>query len=76
MRGKLSALGGVNAKQRQLMQYLRTGSWVSVSRLPVPASPALMERITQNGWIETRGEGQAIEIKLTPEGMAALQTPV
>jgi hypothetical protein len=72
----LSALGGVNAKQRQLIQYLRTGSWVSMSKLPIPVSPALIERITQYGWIETRGEGQAFEIKLTPEGLAALQTPV
>lgn len=76
MRGRLSALGGVNAKQRQQMQYLRTGSWVSVSKLPIPLGPALMERINQYGWIQTRGEGQAFEIKLTPEELAALQTPV
>jgi hypothetical protein len=47
-----------------------------MSKLPIPVSPALIERITQYGWIETRGEGQAFEIKLTPEGLAALQTPV
>ena len=76
MRGKLSAVGGVNAKQRQVMQYLRTGRWISVSKLPIPVSPALIERITQYGWIETTGEGNAFEIKLTSEGMAALQTRV
>jgi hypothetical protein len=66
----------VNARQRQLMQYLRSGKWVLVSKLPVSASPVTLNRIVDYGWIERRGGGPRSEIKLTPAGLVALQTPI
>jgi hypothetical protein len=73
MRGKAS---GVNAIQRQLMQYLRAGDWVSVSKLPVSVGQGTINRIVDNGWIELRGGGPRSEIKLTPSGLEALRTPI
>lgn len=66
----------VNAMQRQLMQYLRSGDWKLVAKLPVSASPVMLNRIADYGWIERRGGGSRSEIKLTPAGLVALQTPV
>lgn len=73
MRGKAS---GVNAIQRQLMQYLRAGAWVSVSKLSIPVGQRTLSRLAENGWIERRGSGQRSEIKLTPAGLIALQTQI
>ncbi len=66
----------VNARQRQLMQYLRSGEWVLVSKIPVAASRGTLDRIAQNGWIERRGGGPRSEIKLTSAGLVALQMPI
>ena len=73
MKGKTS---GVSAGQRQVMQYLRAGNWVMVSKLPNPVGERMFDRILQNGWIERRGAGPRLEIKITPAGLAALQAPV
>jgi hypothetical protein len=73
VRGKAS---GVNATQRQLMQYLRAGDWVLVSKLPIPVGQRTLDRIAENGWIERRSGGAGSEIKLTPSGLVALQTPI
>jgi hypothetical protein len=73
VRGKAS---GVNATQRQLMQYLRAGDWVLVSKLPIPVGQRTLDRIAENGWIERRGGGPQSEIKLTPSGLMALQAPI
>ena len=73
MKGKAS---GVSAGQRQVMQYLRAGNWVMVSKLPSPVGERMFDRILQNGWIERRGTGPRLEIKITPAGLAALQAPV
>jgi hypothetical protein len=67
---------GVNAIQRQAMQYLRAGNWVLVSKLPNPIGERTFDRILQNGWIERQGTGPRLEIKITPAGLAALQAPV
>jgi hypothetical protein len=73
VRGKAS---GVNAIQRQLMQYLRAGDWVLVSKLPIPVGQGTINRIAEHGWVERRGGGPRSEIKLTPAGLMALQTPI
>lgn len=73
MRGKAS---GVNARQRQLMQYLRAGDWVLVSKVPVAVGERMLDHISENGWIERQGTGSRREIKLTPAGLMALQTPI
>ncbi len=74
MRGKLSS-AGVNALQRPLMNHLRSGGWAAISKLPVPVGQATIDRVVENGWVELRGDGRDAEIKLTPEGLIALQTP-
>jgi hypothetical protein len=38
--------------------------------------PAALNRLADYGWIERRGGGSRSEIKLTPAGLAALQTPI
>jgi hypothetical protein len=73
VKGKAS---GVSAGQRKFMQYLRAGNWVMVSKLPNPIGERLFDRILQNGWIERRGTGLRLEIKITPAGLAALRAPV
>jgi hypothetical protein len=73
MRGKAS---GVNATQRQVMQYLRSGDWMLVSKLPIPVGQRTLDRIVEKDWIERRGGGPRSEIKLTPSGLKALQTPI
>jgi hypothetical protein len=66
----------VNAGQRQLMQYLRSGDWTIAAKLPVSASDHMLNHLIGNGWIERRGDGAKAEIKLTAAGLLALQTPV
>ena len=73
MKGKAS---GVNAIQRQLMQYLRAGDWVLLSKVPLSIGQGTLNRLAENGWIERRGGGPRSEIKLTPAGLVALQTPI
>lgn len=72
MRGKAS---GVSAPHRQVMQYLRAGNWVLLSKLP-DVGEGTLARILQNGWIERRSTGARTEIRITPAGLAALQKPV
>ena len=72
MRGKAS---GVSAPHRQVMQYLRAGNWVPISKLP-EVGEGTLARILQNGWIERQGVGPRSEIRITPAGLAALQKPV
>lgn len=74
MSGKLSA-PGVNALQRPLLNHLRSGGWAVISKLPVPVGEATIDRVVKNGWAERRGDGLMSEIKLTPSGLIALQTP-
>jgi len=66
----------VTAVQRQLMQYLRSGNWKIVAKIPVSASPTTLDRISSYGWIERRGGGPRSEIKLTPAGLVALQARI
>ena len=66
----------VTAVQRQLMQYLRSGDWKIVTKIPVSASPTTLNRIGSYGWIERRGGGPRSEIKLTPAGLVALQARI
>ena len=66
----------VTSVQRQLMQYLGSGDWKILTKIPVFASRTTLNRITQNGWIERRGGGPRSEIKLTPAGLAALQARI
>jgi hypothetical protein len=66
----------VLASQRQVMQYLRSGNWSIVAKLPIAATAGALDRLVDYGWIERRGGGQRSEIKLTATGLAALQAPI
>jgi DNA-binding PadR family transcriptional regulator len=66
----------VLSSQRQVMQYLRSGDWNNVAKLPVATTVGAINRLADNGWIERRGGGQRSEIKLTAAGLAALQAPI
>ena len=66
----------VLASQRQVMQYLRSGDWNIVAKLPIAATAGALNRLADYGWIERRGGGSRSEIKLTPAGLAALQAPI
>jgi hypothetical protein len=66
----------VRSSQRQVMQYLRSGDWNIVAKLPVATTAGMLRRLTNYGWIERRGGGPRSEIKLTRAGLAALQAPI
>jgi hypothetical protein len=66
----------VKSGQRQLMQYLRSGEWKIVAKLPIVASEKTLNQIADYGWIERRATSHRSEIKLTSAGLAALQAPV
>jgi hypothetical protein len=66
----------VLSSQRQVMQYLRSGDWKIVAKLPIAATAGALSRLADYGWIERRGGGLRSEIKLTPAGLAALQAPI
>jgi predicted transcriptional regulator len=58
------------------MQYLRSGDWTLVTKIPVVASAKTLKRIDDFGWIERRSGGPRAEIKLTHAGLVALQARV
>jgi hypothetical protein len=64
------------ANQRQVMQRLRTDEWRSPAKLNVAAGPGLLNTLLANGWIERRGQGPALELKLTAEGLDALRAKI
>jgi hypothetical protein len=66
----------VLSSQRQVMQYLRSGGWNIVAKLPVAATAGALNRLADYGWIERRGGGTRSEIRLTAAGLAALQAPI
>jgi hypothetical protein len=66
----------VLSSQRQVLQYLRSGHWQIVAKLPVAVTVGALNRFADYGWIERRGAGPQSEIKLTAAGLAALRTPV
>jgi hypothetical protein len=66
----------VLSSQRQVMQYLRSGGWNFVAKLPIAATAGTLNRLADYGWIERRGGGPRSDIKLTAAGLAALQAPI
>jgi hypothetical protein len=58
------------------MQYLRSGDWNIVAKLPVAATTRALNRLADYDWIERRGGSPRSEIKLTAAGFAALQAHI
>ena len=64
----------MNYYQRNFMQYLRSGSWVSVSALP--DSPNTKAKLVKLGWVEQRGRGPEVCYRITEIGLAELKAPI
>ncbi len=64
------------AFDRLIMQRLRTDQWLNPNTHNIAVSKHLLNKLTVLGWIEHRGEGQALELRLTPAGLEALRAPV
>src|SRR6476661_3211090 len=45
----------MNYYQRNFMQYLRKGNWVSIAALP--DAPSTKSKLVKLGWVERRGRG-------------------
>lgn len=56
------------AGQRQLLQRLRTDQW-RVAK----ASDRLLRTVLANGWVERRGKGEELELRLTTSGFEVLR---
>ncbi len=64
------------SNHRQVMQRLRTDEWRKLAKLNVAAGPGLLNTLAVNGWIEKRGHGPALELKLTAAGLDALRAKI
>ena len=65
-----------NMRQRTVLQHLSLAEWRMVDRLPVSVSESTLSKLLNHGWIESRGEGHHVEIRLTPAGLEAMRSPV
>jgi len=45
-----------------------------VDRLPVSVSELTLSKLLHHGWIESRGEGHHMAIRLTPAGLEAMRS--
>lgn len=61
------------ANHRWIMQRLNVGEWRSVPKLGVKVGDGLLKTLVANGWIEQRGQGYALEIRLTTAGLDAFR---
>jgi chromosome segregation and condensation protein ScpB len=61
------------SNHRWIMQRLRVNEWRSVPKLGVKVGDGLLKTLVANGWIEQRGEGHTLEIKLTAAGLDAFR---
>jgi hypothetical protein len=50
--------------------------WKMVAHLPIPAGEMTLSRLVHQGWIEIRGEGLHMEVRLTEAGLKAMRSPV
>lgn len=55
------------------MDYLRSGDWRHLERLPVPVGRRLLENLLRKGWIETSGEQRQLAARITPAGFDAVR---
>ena len=64
----------MNYYQRNFMQYLRSGNWVSITALP--DSPSTKSKVVEFGWVEQRGRGPEVCYRITENGLEALKAPM
>jgi DNA-binding PadR family transcriptional regulator len=63
-------------RDRQVMQYLTSGQWKPIWQLKVSAGERLLDRMVGFGWIERREQDGRLQIRITPQGLEALRTPL
>lgn len=61
------------ANHRWIMQQLRVEEWRSVPKLGVKVGDGVLKTLVANGWIEQRGQGHTLEVKLTSVGLEAFR---
>jgi hypothetical protein len=59
--------------QRSVMQCLSVDEWKMAAHLPIPAGAMMLIRLNEYGWIESRGENQRTELRLTQAGLEVLR---
>src|SRR5262245_36858467 len=59
-----------NSRHGQFIDRLRSGDWISVSKLPDNSS--MRRTLVQNGWIERRTATTGVEYRITKSGLAEL----
>ena len=64
----------MNYYQRNFMQYLRSGGWVSIAALP--DNPNTKAKVVKFGWVEQRGRGPEVCYRITESGLEALKAPI
>ena len=64
----------MNYYQRNFMQYLRSGNWVS--RTALPDSPSTKSKVVELGWVEQLGRGPEACYRITESGLEALRAPM
>ena len=64
----------MNYYQRNFMQYLRKGNWVSIAALP--DAPSTRSKVVELGWVEQRGGGPEVCYRITESGLEALRAPM
>ena len=65
-----------NMSQRAVMQHLSLDVWKLTDRLPIRAGEMMLNRLLQNGWIESRGEKHHTEVRLTLAGEKVMRTRI
>jgi len=73
---RMAVLQNPNMRQRTVLQHLSLAEWRVVDRLPVSVSELTLSKLLHHGWIESRGEGHHMAIRLTPAGLEAMRSPV
>jgi hypothetical protein len=66
----------LDMRKRTVLQYLSLTDWKMVAHLPIPAGEMTLSRLVHQGWIEIRGEGLHMEVRLTEAGLKAMRSPV
>jgi hypothetical protein len=64
-----------NYRQREVLQFLMSGNWVSILRL-IPVGERLLANLVQAGWIERSSDMKSDLYRITEAGRTAFKTPV
>jgi hypothetical protein len=65
-----------NYRQREVLQFLMSGNWVSILRL-IPVGETVLANLVQAGWIERSSDMKTRDLyRITEAGRTAFKTPV